>query len=736
MMRDDEWVSVEDPTTEETNTNEKTDSNDAYDAFVRNTRHPSPPFEVAGISFVLRHAVPGHLVEQARAIAKSHYSCNACRDRAGVYVRDVGPKGPVFLHNLTTGDLAAPSEHFTQLRALATSISCQDCSGSDEATAKPSVVVVTAGTYAPVEEGKSASGERYSHWTVHPSSITAPDKAAKFAKLQHYLHTMDSRLAKLCTPEAAASVAIMVEEQAHLERPEHYKGCLKWCTHLQAQAAKRGGFASMTHAEQVQLKVLAIMTGRTDGNVHFDFHQADNVVDFLTMGSRDELRAEMDARSHPSRYMVSNLNRKLAAAGVTSKHLIGLAWEGEYADDLDLHVITPSGREIYYGCKRADGCQLDFDANVNRGEANPCENVSCRPGTFKVRVNNFTRRTFDRPVPFQIICRQAGMEDVVYDGVWGTNRAKGNMIDVCMHTFTELPSTVVDAPQMSVKSASRANALDGAWDAAFGVPIATIATADTLSAKPGVDLVRCSTMIGARTASADAAEAGRAFMSLAVSRANGAGGKQGAKKAYLSERCSAQPTTVADLVAYLRGHPSASLAVSPRDHSPGYLVDVMTRSEGVRKAGQLPSMCHYTDKHAFPVHPASVGVAPVGNGRLDESWLGRAPENGLVAVSAVATLGGTTFLALAGAKLPPAGNAWPVGGGFYPTDLVADFHAHRERWAFLHTQLRPSMPAAEKSKEVAMVGTFMVGSKAVVWLNGVKLTLECSGDQATLAGYR
>ena len=153
----------------------------------------------------------------------------------------------------------------------------------------------------------------------------------------------------------------------------------------------------------------------------------------------------------------------------------------------------------------------------------------------------------------------------------------------------------------------------------------------------------------------------------------------------------------------------------------------------MRRASQLPSMCHYTDKHAFPVHPASVGVAPVGNGRLDESWLGHAPQNGLVAVSAVATIGGTTFLALAGAKLPPDGEAaWPAGGGFYPTDLAADFHAHSERWAFLHTQLRPSMPAADRAKEVAMVGTFLVGGKAVIWLNGVKMTLNCSasGDSA------
>jgi uncharacterized protein YfaP (DUF2135 family) len=95
----------------------------------------------------------------------------------------------------------------------------------------------------------------------------------------------------------------------------------------------------------------------------------------------------MDRRSDPQFYMVSQLNRRLAAEGVTSNHLIGLTWKDR--DDLDLHVTTPSGSVIYYGNKAADGCRLDFDANVDKGEANPCENVSCKPGTFTVRVNNY-----------------------------------------------------------------------------------------------------------------------------------------------------------------------------------------------------------------------------------------------------------------------------------------------------------------------------------------------------------
>ena len=77
---------------------------------------------------------------------------------------------------------------------------------------------------------------------------------------------------------------------------------------------------------------------------------------------------------------------------------------------------------------------------------------------------------------------------------------------------------------------------------------------------------------------------------------------------------------------------------------------------------------------------------------------------------------------LHGAKLPPpTRGAPPLASGFYPTDLAASFHAHRERWTFYHTQLAPSMPS---SRSLPMVGTFLTGDASVVYLDGVKLKIE------------
>merc|ERR1711959_309401 len=87
---------------------------------------------------------------------------------------------------------------------------------------------------------------------------------------------------------------------------------------------------------------------------------------------------------------------------------------------------------------------------------------------------------------------------------------------------------------------------------------------------------------------------------------------------------------------------------------------------------------------------------------------------GLVRVEAVVSAADScVFFAVQGATLPLGVEAFPLASGFYPTALRADLHAHRERWAYFHTQLKPSMPAAGgASKPVPMVGAFMTAATA------------------------
>jgi uncharacterized protein YfaP (DUF2135 family) len=92
----------------------------------------------------------------------------------------------------------------------------------------------------------------------------------------------------------------------------------------------------------------------------------------------------------------SGIKEKVARAGgnVTNAELrISLAWYNY--DDLDIHVVEPSGNEVCFSNK---GGKLDVDMNAGgRNSRDPVENVSytkdnIRDGVYKVYVNQFSRR--------------------------------------------------------------------------------------------------------------------------------------------------------------------------------------------------------------------------------------------------------------------------------------------------------------------------------------------------------
>lgn len=96
---------------------------------------------------------------------------------------------------------------------------------------------------------------------------------------------------------------------------------------------------------------------------------------------------------------------KQAGGNVTGELCCRLAWDN--TDDLDFHMIEPSGARIYYGNRRersSCGGMLDVDANGADGlRANPVENIfyetlrSMREGVYKLIVHNFNRRSKEKP---------------------------------------------------------------------------------------------------------------------------------------------------------------------------------------------------------------------------------------------------------------------------------------------------------------------------------------------------
>ena len=128
-----------------------------------------------------------------------------------------------------------------------------------------------------------------------------------------------------------------------------------------------------------------------------------------------KLQEEMDSRAAAEAAM-SELQERLKREGaMTGDVQISLMWEN--FNDLDLHVVCPSGERIHGGNKLS-GCngELDVDANVRPETKKPVENVvwpgvSAPPGTYQVYVHHYKkhkkRRSKD-PTSFQIIVNNVG----------------------------------------------------------------------------------------------------------------------------------------------------------------------------------------------------------------------------------------------------------------------------------------------------------------------------------------
>ena len=127
------------------------------------------------------------------------------------------------------------------------------------------------------------------------------------------------------------------------------------------------------------------------------------------------LQEEMDPRAAAEAAM-SELQARLSREGaMTGDVQISLMWEN--FNDLDLHVVCPSGERIHGGNKKSEcGGELDVDANVRPETKKPVENVvwpgvTASPGTYQVYVHHYKkhkkRRTKD-PTGFQIIVNNVG----------------------------------------------------------------------------------------------------------------------------------------------------------------------------------------------------------------------------------------------------------------------------------------------------------------------------------------
>jgi hypothetical protein len=118
---------------------------------------------------------------------------------------------------------------------------------------------------------------------------------------------------------------------------------------------------------------------------------------------------------------------KRAGGNVDAALRISLSWFN--TDDLDIHIVEPSGNLIYYGCKQD---KLDVDMNVCSYVRDAVENVSWTnknlvDGVYAVVVNNYRKRE-SIDVGFMI---QVAQDDVTRTLQYTKPLANGERVPVC-----------------------------------------------------------------------------------------------------------------------------------------------------------------------------------------------------------------------------------------------------------------------------------------------------------------
>eukprot|EP00440_Ansanella_granifera_P023141 gb/GFBE01025130.1/.p1 GENE.gb/GFBE01025130.1/~~gb/GFBE01025130.1/.p1 ORF type:complete len:678 (+),score=146.70 gb/GFBE01025130.1/:1-2034(+) len=521
------------------------------------------------------------------------------------------------------------------------------------------------------------------HFTY--DELTPDDVAARMNDLLDYLNgSFEHRFQKLV--DDPASLEVIQKELPKLVRPDHWKSVTTWAVNFVALAGGRS-WLELPAWKKFEIMVFAMMTGRSEGKVHFEMQQASNLVDFMNDAQDTAaLRAMMDDRSDPATYQVSRVAELLRQKCVTSLCTVTLVWGNDgqpNKSDLDLHTKV-NGTELYYGNKVVGKCQLDFDANASKVEKSPAENISLNQvGTYEFRVNNYSNRD-GKDVPFEVIVQKPGFHEV-HKGVWPRARSAGHFMDVCTVTVTkeDLEEKPVEMSEAEQKKLANKEA---EWERLFGEVKSIVACDECLDAP----LVRCK----ARSQSGYPAPA------------RGTQGAQGAQEVFsqmlagkaaapnkpsLAQRC--QLETLAGFIKYVEDN-QCSVQVDTRNFVPAYVTRIETKTQVTSTSLAINA---YHRKNEPPQLPRSDEQSTV---RFDESW----GVSGRATVHGFAQIGNDWFMVLERAHLP-GDPSWPLGAGMYPTHLKAEVHHHRSKWASFHSLVVPDMPPGG----IPLIGSALVG---------------------------
>jgi hypothetical protein len=499
-------------------------------------------------------------------------------------------------------------------------------------------------------------------------------------------------------------------------RPDHWKGVINWVKGIQEESGNKT-WSQLSVIEKTNLRIFAVMTGRSDHGVHFDYKQSSNLIDFSEKAiSIEALSSMMDERSNPATYMISQLANKLQEHNVENKFGVSVFWSTK--DDLDMRVQCPDGSFVFYGNKQNKFAKLDFDANAKceNCELVPCENISfLQPGKFIIMVNNFQWYSEKCNIPFTIIIRgHDGVKEI--EGVWTKDRRCGDFMEITQYEHVipvEEPITI------STTQARKLTVTEQEFMDRFDNPFSYVATLEDIPRKciiwenKKVIPTNVNGLVNSLVSNALNITTISNSNSILTDTQNTTFTDTN-KKTSLSERISSNPTTIDGLIKLLESG-THNLTVNPRNCIPGYMTKIITPTQ-VRKYNSNISMCSYNKKFEHPLKPDP--NAEFITARMSESWF----KNGFVMdvnILVIVKFANKYFFVLEGTQLPRNNSDFPLSSGMYPTELSVENHIHRSRWA-AHNIVVPREP---ENNGTQLIGTFLL-SKFDLNLDGREIHLS------------
>jgi uncharacterized protein YfaP (DUF2135 family) len=240
----------------------------------------------------------------------------------------------------------------------------------------------------------------------------------KLAEVERHLASKrrDERAIMLAEEEARKDLAdgaaqrLIEEEEAKLAEIEAEEARKKAESDAELEEARR--LAEEREAERLAEEKRLADEKELERQQELTVAEEERVLEIEALQESEEMESQM-ASEQADKELEERLEREGAK---TSEVQVSLMWDNY--NDLDLHVLCPSGERIHGGNKiSACGGELDVDANVRPETKKPVENIvwpdfQAPPGIYKVYIHHYKKHNKRRskdPTKFRIVCNAGGV---------------------------------------------------------------------------------------------------------------------------------------------------------------------------------------------------------------------------------------------------------------------------------------------------------------------------------------